>query len=169
MHPHPGGLHHELRTDQTNPTLEPGGLKIGDSPAAFVRGLTEVLESTEQCWASKEPFLERLVQASLVGNDAARRSPTLRAFIEGDEAGHTYKAVEPPALWQETLIAALGQRLAEAAVAGEIRDDVPPATLARWIARVNFTLMTEPGNPEDGGDEGILRTFLVASLKPRGR
>jgi hypothetical protein len=32
MHPHPGGLHHELRTDQTNPTLEPGGLKIGDSP-----------------------------------------------------------------------------------------------------------------------------------------
>lgn len=34
MHPHPGGLQHQLRTDQTNPTLEPGGFSNGDSPLA---------------------------------------------------------------------------------------------------------------------------------------
>jgi len=34
LHPHLGGLQHRLNTDQTNPTLEPGGLSNGDSPAA---------------------------------------------------------------------------------------------------------------------------------------
>lgn len=35
VHPHPGGLQHQLRTEHTNPTREPGGLSIGDSPAAY--------------------------------------------------------------------------------------------------------------------------------------
>jgi hypothetical protein len=32
VHPHPGGLQHQLNLDQTNPTLKPGGLGNGDSP-----------------------------------------------------------------------------------------------------------------------------------------
>ena len=32
-HPHPGGLPHQLNPEQTNPTLKPGGLSNGDSPA----------------------------------------------------------------------------------------------------------------------------------------
>jgi len=32
VHPHPSRLQHQLRTDHTNPTLEPGGLSNGDSP-----------------------------------------------------------------------------------------------------------------------------------------
>ncbi|MGV0793552.1 TetR/AcrR family transcriptional regulator, partial [Mycolicibacterium sp. XJ1819] len=134
--------------------------------ASFVRGLTEVLKAADPCWGTSEPFLERLVQVSLVGNEAVRSSAALRMFIDEEEAARTYQAVETSALWQRTLIDALGPRLAEAAATGEVRNDVSPATLARWIARVNFSLMTEPGNPDDGGDEGILRTFLIASLRP---
>jgi AcrR family transcriptional regulator len=137
--------------------------------ASFVRGLLDVLKSTEPCWATEKPFLERLVEASLVGNEAARKSPTLRLFIDSEEAGHTYRAVEASSLWQQTLVDTLGQRLTEAAAAGEIRDDVPATKVARWIARINFSLMTEPGNSTDGGDEGVLRTFLVASLLPRSQ
>ena len=32
VHPHPGGLRDQLNQDQTNPTLESGGLSNGDSP-----------------------------------------------------------------------------------------------------------------------------------------
>ncbi|MHA0287619.1 integrase catalytic domain-containing protein [Mycobacterium sp. C3-094] len=32
VHPHSGGMQHQLRMDHTNPTLEPGGLSNGDSP-----------------------------------------------------------------------------------------------------------------------------------------
>ncbi|CAM3848654.1 hypothetical protein MYFR107205_28645 [Mycolicibacterium frederiksbergense] len=35
MHPHPGGLQHQLNLDHTNPTLETGGLRNGDSPDKF--------------------------------------------------------------------------------------------------------------------------------------
>jgi hypothetical protein len=34
-HPHPGGLRYQLNPDQNNPTLKPGGLSNGDSPAAL--------------------------------------------------------------------------------------------------------------------------------------
>jgi AcrR family transcriptional regulator len=135
--------------------------------ASLIRGLAKTMKSTESLWNTDEPFLERLVRVCLAGNEAARASATLRTLIDSTEAGHTYRAVETSVLWQDALIKALGQRLAEAAAAGEIRTDVGPETLARWIARVNFSLMAEPGNPLDGGDEGILRTFLAASLMPR--
>ena len=39
VHPHPGGLQHQLRTDQTNPSLEPGGLSNGDSPGCLTCAL----------------------------------------------------------------------------------------------------------------------------------
>lgn len=135
--------------------------------ASFVRGLTDILKTTEPCWDTGKPFLERLVHASLVGNEAARNSPTLRLLIDREEAGHTYRAAEASEPWRTKLAEALGQRLETAAAAGEVRDDVPSETLARWVARINFSLMTEPGKPEDGGDEGILRNLLAASLRPR--
>jgi deoxycytidylate deaminase len=34
-HPPPRGLRNQLNPDQTNPTLKPGGLSIGDSPSRF--------------------------------------------------------------------------------------------------------------------------------------
>ncbi|TXI50708.1 MAG: hypothetical protein E6Q54_21335 [Mycolicibacter arupensis] len=40
-HPHPDGLHHQLNLDHTNPTLETGGLRNGDSPKPSTTVSTE--------------------------------------------------------------------------------------------------------------------------------
>ncbi|MBJ7337878.1 MAG: TetR/AcrR family transcriptional regulator [Mycolicibacterium sp.] len=135
--------------------------------AAFVRALTEVLAAAAPCWRTDEPFLDRLVNACLVGNDTARRSPTARMLIANDEATHTYQVAESSDIWRSTLADALVERLAAAAAAGELRDDLPAETLARWITRVNFSLMAEAADPEDGGEEGVLRHLLAPSLAPR--
>jgi hypothetical protein len=34
VHPHPGGLQHQLNPEPSNPTLDRGGLNNGDSPGA---------------------------------------------------------------------------------------------------------------------------------------
>ncbi len=39
VHPHPDSLQHQLNLDQTNTTLETGGLRNGDSPNAATRAV----------------------------------------------------------------------------------------------------------------------------------
>nr|WP_234898599.1 TetR/AcrR family transcriptional regulator [Mycolicibacter kumamotonensis] len=135
--------------------------------ASLVRALAGIFVSIESCWQTDEPFLEQLVAACLAGNEAARTSPTTRLLIGNDEAGHTFHAAETSDLWRSELAKVLGRRIARAAAAGEVRDDIAPETLARWVTRINFSLMTEPASPEDGGEVGILRDLLAASLAPR--
>lgn len=135
--------------------------------ASFVRALASIFVSIEPCWRTDEPFLDQLVAACLAGNEAARTSPTARLLIENDEALHTYHAAQASDLWRTELAKALGHRIAGAAARGEVRDDIDPETLARWVTRINFSLMTEPASAEDGGEEGILRHLLAASLAPR--
>jgi hypothetical protein len=69
-------------------------------------------------------------------------------------------------LWRAKLADTLVRRLEAAAAAGEIRCDLSADTLARWIVRINFSLIAEPVRSEDGGDEGLLRNLLIASLNP---
>ncbi|ETB36334.1 repressor [Mycobacterium avium subsp. hominissuis 10-5606] len=135
--------------------------------AAFVKAVAGVLRSAERGWETDAPFLDQLVAVCLAGNEAARTSPTTRLFIGNSEVGHTYHATEASGLWRAKLSEALGRRIARAATAGEVRDDLRPETLARWVVRINFSLMTEPAGPEDGGEEGVLRDLLAASLLPR--
>jgi AcrR family transcriptional regulator len=135
--------------------------------AAFVRALGGVLLAAEPCWHTDEPFLDQLVAACLVGNAAARTSLAMRLLIDHDEVAHTYHANEASDLWRTKLAEALGKRIARAAADGDVRDDLSPETLARWVTRINFSLMAEPPGPEDGGEEGILRNLLAASLAPR--
>jgi AcrR family transcriptional regulator len=134
--------------------------------AAFVRAVTGVLLAAEPCWHTAEPFLEQLVCACIAGNAAARKSPTMRLLIDDDQAIHTFHAAEASDVWRATVAEALGERLVSAVAAGEVRADLTLETLARWITRINFSLISEPGNPDDGGDEGILRALLVPSLTP---
>jgi hypothetical protein len=51
--------------------------------------------------------------------------------------------------------------------AGEVRDDLTAETMAHWVTRIAFSLAAEPGRPEDGGDEGLIRAFLPACLAPQ--
>lgn len=136
--------------------------------ASFVRVLAATTEAVEQCWQTDDSFLDQLVAACLRGTDVARSSPIMRSLIEEHQAlGAAYHAAEGSELWRAKLADALVRRLEAAAASGEIRRDLPTDTLARWIVRINFSLIAEPAEPEDGGDEGVLRNLLVASLNPR--
>ncbi|MEZ0351921.1 TetR/AcrR family transcriptional regulator [Mycobacterium sp. pR1184] len=136
--------------------------------ASFLRMLTSTLSAVEQCWQTDEPFLVQLVAACLRGAHVARGSAVMRALVEDHEGlGAAYRAAEGSELWRAKLADVLVRRLETAAAAGEIRQDLPPDTLARWIVRITFSLITDPANPEDGGDDGVLRNLLVASLEPR--
>lgn len=136
--------------------------------ASFLRVLTSTLNGVEECWQTDEPFLAQLVAACLRGTHVARNSAVMRSLVDDHEGlGAAYRAAEGSELWRARLADALVRRLETAAAAGEIRQDLSPDTLARWIVRVTFSLVTEPAQPEDGGDDGVLRNLLVASLMPR--
>jgi AcrR family transcriptional regulator len=135
--------------------------------ASFVRAIGGVLETTESCWRTDEPFLEQLANAVVAGVAAARSSPTMAMLIGADELGRTFRAAEASELWGERLAEALGHRIEAAMAAGEVRDDITAETMAHWVTRIAFSLAAEPGRPEDGGDEGLIRAFLPACLSPR--
>lgn len=135
--------------------------------ASFVRVLSTTLQAVEQCWQTDEPFLAQLIAACLRGIDIARSSAMMRSLVDDHQAvGAAYHAAEGSELWRAKLADALVRRLEAAGAAGDIRRDLPADTLARWIVRINFSLVAEPAKPEDGGDEGVLRNLLIASLKP---
>ena len=136
--------------------------------ASFLRVLAATTEAVEQCWQTDDPFLDQLVAACLRGTDIARSSPIMRSLIDEHQAlGAAYHAAEGSELWRAKLADALVRRLEAAAAAGEIRRDLSATTLTRWIVRINFSLIAEPAETEDGGNQGVLRDLLVASLSPR--
>lgn len=132
--------------------------------ACFVRAVGVVLDAAEPCWAPDAPFVDRLINATVRGLEAARKSPAMRILIEDGALPHTVHATQESELWRKRLHEALGERIAVAADAGEVRTDVSSETMARWVTRICFSLVAEPGKPEDGGDEGLLRAFLSGSL-----
>lgn len=135
--------------------------------ACFVRSMGSVLDAAEPCYHTDEPFLEQLIRATVVGLTAARLSPTVMLLLGEDQIGRTYHAAEASELWRKKLVENVGQRITAAVAAGEVRDDVAVETMARWVTRVAFSLIQEPGSPEDGGDEAVLRAFLPGALAPR--
>ncbi len=137
--------------------------------ASFVRATSAVIDATGPLWNTDEPFLDRLVNATAVGLKAARSSPTMALLIGTDDLGRTFHAAEASEAWSQHLAQVLGQRLEVAQAAGEVRDDLAADTMAHWVTRIAFSLVAEPGRPEDGGDAGLLRAFLPACLAPRTR
>lgn len=132
--------------------------------ACFVRGVAEVVAAANPCFETDEPFQERLVKALLVGLAAARSSPAMTMLIDQDELAQTQRAAEASEIWRNDIQAHFAQRFAAAAASGEVRTDVHPNTLAHWVTRICFSLIAEPGHPEYGGDEGLIRAFLPAAL-----
>jgi hypothetical protein len=88
-------------------------------------------------------------------------------LIGADELGRTFRAAEASDVWSDNLAKALGQRIEAAMAAGEVRDDVTAETMAHWVTRIAFSLVAEPGRPEDGGDAGLIRAFVPACLAPQ--
>jgi AcrR family transcriptional regulator len=136
--------------------------------ASFVRVLATTAEAVEKCWQTDDPFLDQLVAACLRGIADARNSPIMRSLIEEHQAlGDAYHAAEGSELWRAKLADMLVRRIEAAGAAGVVRSDLSADVLARWIVRINYSLIAEPAQPEDGGDEGVLRQLLVASLNPQ--
>jgi AcrR family transcriptional regulator len=133
--------------------------------ASFVRVLAATAEAVDQCWQTDDPFLTQLVAACLRGIDIARSSPIMRSLMEEHQAvGSAYQTAEGSELWRAKLADTLVRRIEAASAAGEVRRDLPADTLVRWIVRINFSLIAEPARTQDGGDEGLLRNLLIASL-----
>lgn len=135
--------------------------------ASFVRAIDAVLEASESCWQTDEPFLDQLCNAMLIGLRDARNSPTMSLLIGADDLGRTFRAAEGSEVWSDRLAKALGGRLQAAIAAGEVRDDLTAETMAHWVTRIAFSLAAEPGRSEDGGDAGLIRAFVPACLAPR--
>jgi AcrR family transcriptional regulator len=135
--------------------------------ACFVRSMASVLDAAEPCYHTDEPFLEQLIHATVVGLTTARSSPTMMLLLGDDQIGRTYHAAQASELWRKNLIESIGQRITAAVTTGEVRNDMAVETMARWVTRLAFSLIQEPGSPEDGGDEAVLRAFLPGALSPR--
>ena len=136
--------------------------------ASFLRVLATTAKAVDKCWQTNDPFLDQLVAACLRGIANARSSPIMRSLIEEHQAlGAAYHAAEGSELWRAKLADMLVRRIEAAGAAGVIRGDLSAEVLARWIVRISFSLIAEPAQPEDGGDEGVLRQLLIASLNPQ--
>ena len=134
--------------------------------ACFVRSMGSVLDAAEPCYHTDQPFLEQLIRATVVGLTAARLSPTVMLLLGTTRSAHLSRRRGLRTL-AKNLVENIGQRITAAVTAGEVRDDVAVETMARWVTRVAFSLIQEPGSPEDGGDEAVLRAFLPGALSPR--
>lgn len=136
--------------------------------ACFVRATEATIEAGNEYFSGSGPFIERLIRGALAGLDVARRSPAIRSMTSPEDLAHTHHAAEQSQIWRTEVV----DRLAEwfvAAEPGEVRTDVSPRMLAQWVVRICFSLIEEPGSPESGGDEGLLRAFLPGTVAPQTR
>lgn len=133
--------------------------------ASFVRSARAILDAAKAHFLTDEPFVEQLIAATLESLAATRNSPAMALLLStGEAAGLTVHAATASQEWHALARETLGPWLTRAAADGYVRDDVPVEAILRWIWRISLSLATEPGEPEDGGDEGVLRNFLVASV-----
>ncbi|MGV0793959.1 TetR/AcrR family transcriptional regulator [Mycolicibacterium sp. XJ1819] len=134
--------------------------------ACFMRAIEEVMAAVNRCFEADMPFVERVITATVTGVEIGRKSPALQSLISANDLTWTHRAVEHSESWRQVIYEVLGDRIAEAAAAGEVRADVAPQLLAHWMGRIAFSLLAEPGPPEYGGDEGLLRAILPAMFAP---
>lgn len=133
--------------------------------ASFVRSAHSILAASKAHFLTDKPFIEQLIAATLESLAATRASPTMALLLgSSDSAGLTVHAATASAEWHTLASETLGPPLTQAVADGRVRSDLPVEAILRWIWRVSFSLATEPGAAEDGGDEGVLRSFLVASV-----
>jgi len=136
--------------------------------ACFVKANNLVLAAAEPYFAEDGPFIDRLINAVMAGLRAARSSPTILAMTAPRDLARTHRAAERSEAWRTEVVDGLAARFATAAP-GEVRTDVSPYQMAHWVARIAFSLIEDPGSPDVGGDEGLLRAFLPGAIAPQAR
>lgn len=136
--------------------------------ACFAAEVEQMLTEVMPEFTGRGDFLGDLVRAAIRGLAYCRASPVIEPFVLGDELGYTMATVSASEEWRERMVHWLGALIVDAQQRGEVRDDVPSDEITRWIARVCFSLVGAPESKDRGGDESVLRDFMVASLRPLG-
>ena len=136
--------------------------------ACFVKANNSVLAAAEPYFAEDRPFIDRLIDAVLAGLRVARSNPTMLSMTAAPDLVRTRRAAERSEAWRTGVVEDLAARFATADP-GEVRTDVSPQQMAHWVARIAFSLIEEPGSPDVGGDEGLLRAFLPGAIAPQAQ
>ncbi|OBI44811.1 TetR/AcrR family transcriptional regulator [Mycobacterium sp. E796] len=136
--------------------------------ACFVRAAGSVVAAAEPYFAEDRPFIDRLINAMMAGLHAARSNPTMLSMTAPHDLARTHRAAERSEAWRTEIVEGLAARFATA-TPGEVRTDVSPHQMAHWVARIAFSLIEDPGSPDVGGDEGLLRAFLPGAIAPQAR
>jgi AcrR family transcriptional regulator len=136
--------------------------------ACFVKANDSVVAAAEPHFAGDRPFIDRLINAVLAGLRVARSNPVMLSMTAPQDLVRTHRAAERSEAWRTEIVEGLAARFATAAP-GEVRTDISPHQMAHWVARIAFSLIEEPGNPDLGGDEGLLRAFLPGAIAPQAR
>lgn len=134
--------------------------------ACFVKATDTVLAAADPYFAEDRPFIDRLINATLAGLCTARSNPTIRSMTAPHDLARTHRTVERSEAWRTEVVEGLAARFATAAP-GEVRTDVSPHQMAHWVVRIAFSLIEDPGRPDVGGDEGLLRAFLPGAIAPQ--
>ena len=134
--------------------------------ACFVKATNDVVVAADPYFRGEGPFIDRLVDGLVAGLATARLSPLMRSMVAPDEMARTHHVAEQSEAFRVEIVDQFARWFADAP-AGEVRTDISPRMLAYWVTRVCFSLMEEPGSPEFGGDEGLLRTFLPGMILPQ--
>lgn len=136
--------------------------------ACFVKATDSVVAAAEPYFAEDRPFIDRLINGVMAGLRAARSSPTMLSMTAPYDLARTHRTVEQSEAWRTEVVEALAVRFATAGP-GEVRTDVAPHQMAHWVVRIAFSLIEDPGSPDVGGDEGLLRAFLPGAIAPQAR
>jgi len=136
--------------------------------ACFVKANNAVVSAADPYFAEDRPFIDRLINAVMAGLRAARSNPAILSMTAPQDLARTHRAAERSEAWRTEIVDGLAARFATAAP-GEVRTDVSPHQMAKWVARIAFSLIEEPGGPDVGGDEGLLRAFLPGAIAPQAR
>ncbi|MEZ0351970.1 TetR/AcrR family transcriptional regulator [Mycobacterium sp. pR1184] len=134
--------------------------------ACFVKATNLVVAAADPYFAEDRPFIDRLINGVMAGLRAARSSPTMLSMTAPPDLARTHRAAERSEAWRTEIVEGLATRFATAAP-GEVRTDVSPHQMAHWVVRIAFSLIEDPGSPDVGGDEGLLRAFLPGAIAPQ--
>ena len=134
--------------------------------AAFLREVDLILKRSERLLSGDGPFADRLVAACLASFGQIRESHYMGILLDPESVGRTLHAAAASQAFERRATEALEPALRAAVEAGEVRDDVPLPRVLRWVWRIAFSLVSEPAGELDGGDEGVLRDFLVPAITP---
>lgn len=115
-------------------------------------------------------FVDRLVETLAAAAQAIQASPLLSLLYASENVAVTMRVARTSAALRERTHRALTGHVAAAVASGELRRDVPPEAIARWLMRTNEMLLERSDDDLDGGLGVAMRTFvapaIVASAAP---